>query len=201
MGKRFLNVGIAVGVASAIFFGLQSLRLLAPGFDPGSSAFILPMVIGSGLWTGLNARAGNKKTPVADHSARAQALNFKPESGYGSLVFMRTKRGAGGVGFDVTVDGEPVVQLMTPRFAVVRAPAGRHLIFADIPGASGPSAVKPTEIELADGAVLFFRTAMVMGVMRNSLRLDPVPDTAALRAELARTPMVLPGPRQDLAAA
>jgi hypothetical protein len=198
MGKTSWNAAIALGVAGAIFLGLQSLRLLAPGFDPGASGVVLPTVVAFGLWTGLNARAGNRKTPVADQSTRVQALAFKPEPGHGSLVFLRTKRYGPGVGFDVTVDGEAVVQLMTSRFAIVRAAAGRHRIFADIPGALGPSAVQPAEIELADGAVLFFRVAIVIGLLRSSLRLDPVPDTAALRAELARTPMVQPEPRGSL---
>ena len=193
MDKKLRSVVIAVGIASGLAVGLQSLRSLVPGFDPGVAGYTIPMgVVVMGVLLAQIDRSGNRETPVADDATRTGALTFAPEPGHGSLVFIRTGRGGRTVGFDMSVDGQFAVQLMTPRFAVVRAAVGRHLIFADIPNAPGPSAVKPAEIEVAEGAVLFFRVKMAMGLVRASLRLDPEPDTPALRAELARMPMAQP---------
>ncbi len=192
MSKTFRNAVIAISVAGAVFVGLLSLKLLVPGFDPGSTGYVLPMVLGAGLYRGLNGRSANRKTPVADAAVRAQALAFAPERGFGSFVFIRTDRAGRSVGCNVTVDGKDVVQLMAPRFVVVRAAAGRHRLFADHPNAPGASAVQPIDIELREGAVLIFRLKMVMGLMRSSVRLDPQEDTPALRAELGNMPMVQP---------
>ncbi len=201
MSKTFKNAVIAIGVAGTVFVGLLSLKLLVPGFDPGATGYVLPMVLGTGLFRGLNGRAGNRNTPVADAAVRAQALAFAPEPGRGSIVFIRTGRSGRSVGFNVNVDAKTVVQLMTPRFAVVRATAGRHRLFADIPNAPGASTVQPIDIELGDGAVVFFRIRMVTGLMRTSLRLDPEADTPALRAELGSIPMAMPDQRDPKAGA
>ncbi|MDF0490310.1 hypothetical protein PX554_19470 [Sphingomonas sp. H39-1-10] len=168
-----------------------------PGLDFGATKFILPMVLGSGLFTGLNALARNRRMPVANDARKAELLAFPPRSGAGWIVVMRDgRKAAGSIGFDVSVDDAVIAQLMPKRFTMMALPAGAHRLFADIPGNAGTSTVVPSEIDVVEGGITIFAIRTSMGLVRVSIRLDPVADTPEARAMLARMLLVEPDPAQ-----
>lgn len=182
---------IALAVACATAIALRVPQFLLPSFDPGWAGVSLPLLFGFGTFAGLKAKAGNRKLAVADAPVRARALAFQLETGCGWIVFIRRQRRGKQVGFDIAVDDALVAQLMVGQFTMISARAGRHRVSADISTAPGKSTIAATEVEMADGAVLFFETGIVKTMFRDSVRLDPVDDTPALRAELSRMPLVL----------
>jgi hypothetical protein len=151
--------------------------------------FVLPTVLGSGLFAGLNARSANRRVPLANQARKAEQLAFTPRPGIGWIVVMRTKKNAGGaLGFDLSIDGKVIAQLMPKRFTVVALAAGAYRLAADMPGA--PGAVVPLDITIAAGAIQIFAIETSMGLVRANIRLDPVADTPAIRAALAGMSLV-----------
>lgn len=191
--KTLRNLAIALAVGGGLFIALILAEASAPGLDFGATKFVLPMVLGSGLFTGLNALARNRRMPVATDARKAELLAFPPRLAAGWIVMMRDKsNAAGSIGFDVSVDDVVIAQLMPKRFTMMALPAGAHRLFADIPGAPGPSAVAPLEIMVAPGAIMIFAIRTSMGLVRTSPRLDPVADTPEARAILSRMRLVEP---------
>lgn len=187
--RRFGNLAIAVAVAGSLFTALILAEANVADLDLGMTKFVLPMVLGSGLFAGLNARSANRRVPLANDARKAELLAFTPRPGIGWIVVMRGKKNAGGaLGFDVSIDGKVVAQLMPKRFTVVALAAGEHRLAADMPGA--PGTVFPLDIAIAAGAVQIFAIEMSMGLMRATIRLDPVTDTPAVRAALASMSLV-----------
>lgn len=185
------NTLIAAAVAGAVWFALIFAQTSTPGLDFGSTTYVLPLVLFSGLLAGLNARAGNRRLPLASAARKAELLGFPAVPGHGWIVVLREKAHWGGaVGADLSIDDAPVAQLMPKRFTLISLPAGTHRLFADIPQAPGPSAVAPLSVELHQGEVLIFTIRASMAVFRTSLRLEPVADTPAVRAALARLALV-----------
>jgi hypothetical protein len=193
--KTLRNLAIALAAGGGLFAALILAEADAPGVDLGATKFVLPMVLGSGLFSGLNALARNRRVPVADDARKAELLAFPPRPGAGWIVIMRDKsNAAGSIGFDVSIDDLMVAQLMPKRFTMMALPAGRHRLFADIPGAPGPSAVAPLEVDVVAGGIMIFAIRARMGLMRTSPRLDPVADSPETRAMLARMRLVEPDP-------
>lgn len=191
--SKLRNLAIAVAIAGGLFAALIYAEATLPGLDFGPTKFVLPTVLGTGLFTGLNALARNRRMPVANDARKAELLAFPPRAGAGWVVVMRDKKDAArSIGFDVSVDGAVIAQLMPKRFTMMALPAGTHRLFADIPGAPGPSAVAPLDIAVAQGAVMIFAIRTSMGLFRTSPRLDPVADTPGARAMLARMRLVEP---------
>lgn len=191
--RTLRNLAIAVAVGGCLFIALILAEASTPGLDLGATKFVLPMVLGSGLLTGLNALARNRRMPVATDARKAELLAFPPSPGAGWIVVMRDKtNAAGSIGFDVSVDDVVIAQLMPKRFTMMALPAGAHRLFADIPGAPGPSAVAPLDIAVAPGAIMIFAIRTSMGLVRTSPRLDAVADTPEARAILARMRLVEP---------
>jgi len=189
--KNLRNLAIAAAVGGGLYTALILAEASTPGLDFGATKFVLPMVLGTGLFTGLNRQAGNRKTPVASDARKSEMLGFPPRPGRGWVVVMRDKSVAtAAMGFDVSVDDTVIVQLMAKRFAMVALPAGAHRLSAHVPGAPGEFNFEPLDITVTPGAILFFGLRSSMGLMRSTLRFDPVADTPALRAALARMPMV-----------
>jgi hypothetical protein len=183
------NLAIAVAVAGGLFTALILAEANVADLDLGMTKFVLPMVLGSGLFAGLNARSANRRVPLADQGRKAELLAFTPRPGIGWIVVMRTKKNAGGaLGFDVSIDGKVVAQLMPKRFTVVAMPAGERRLAADMPGA--PGTVFPLDVMVAPGAIQIFAIETSMGLVRATIRLDPVADTPAVRAALARMSLV-----------
>lgn len=193
--KTLGNLAIAFAVGGVLFTLLILAEASTPGLDLGATKFVLPMVLGSGLFTGLNALARNRRMPVANDARKAALLAFPPTPGAGWVVMMRDRsNAAGSIGFDVSVDDVAIAQLMPKRFTMMALPAGTHRLFADIPGAPGPSAVAPLEVDVGAGAVMIFAIRTSMGLVRTSPRLEPVADSPETRAMLARMKLVEPDP-------
>lgn len=182
-------MAIAVAVAGGLFTALTLTEASLAGLDLGMTKFMLPMVLGSGLFAGLNARSANRRMPLANDARKAELLAFPPRPGAGWIVVMRDKRNAGGaLGFDISVDGQVIAQLMPKRFTMVELPAGKHRLAADMPGA--PGKVVPLDIMIAADTIQIFAVGTSMGLVRANIRLDPVADTPAVRAALARMSLV-----------
>ncbi|WP_066806286.1 hypothetical protein [Sphingomonas asaccharolytica] len=183
------NLAIAASVAGGLFTALTLTEASADGLDLGMTKFVLPMVLGSGLFAGLNARSANRRVPLANDDRKAELLAFTPRPGIGWVVVMRTKKNAGGaLGFDVSIDGKVIAQLMPKRFTVVALTAGEYRLVADMPGA--PGSVVPLDMLVGPGTIQIFAIETSMGLMRANIRLDPVADTPAARAALARMSLV-----------
>jgi len=187
------HLAIAVAVAGGLFTALIFAEASLPGLDFGTTRFVLPLVLGTGLFTALNTLALNRRMPVASDARKAELLAFPPRPGAGWIVVMRDRKDAArSIGFDISVDGEVIAQLMPKHFTMVAVPAGAHRLFVDIPGAPGPSAVAPLDIAVTQGAIMIFAIRTSMGLLRTSPRLDPVADAPATRAMLARMRLVEP---------
>jgi hypothetical protein len=187
--RTFGNLAIAVAVAGGLFTALTLTEASVADLDFGMTKFVLPMVLGSGLFAGLNARSANRRVPLANDVRKAELLAFTQRPGIGWIVVMRGRKNAGGaLGFDVSIDGKVIAQLMPKRFTVVALTAGEHRLAADMPGA--PGTVVPLDIAIAAGSVQIFAIETSMGLMRATIRLDSVADTPAVRAALARMSLV-----------
>jgi len=194
MNKTFRHGLIAVGVGGGLFLALQVLTAVTPGLDIGVQAILLPVMIGGGLFAALNAMAGNRKLATASRAEQAQALSFPVRPGEGYVVLIRRNRAVRQLGFDMMLDGGFATQLMPGQFAILPVAAGRHSVFADIPGAAGKSAVAPKDVVVAEGAPLFFETRTSLGLTRTSVHLDPIEDTPAIRRSLEGLGLVAPTP-------
>jgi len=190
------NLAIALAVGGGLFGALAFAEASVPGLDFGPVKWSLPVVLGSGLFAGLNGLAGNRRVAVANDARKAELLGFPAVAGRGWIVVMRDKgNGAPSNGFDVSVDGAVIAQLAPKRFTMVALPEGRHSLFADFPLAPGASAVAPLEVDVVEGGIMIFAIRSSMGLVRSSLRLEPVADTPAVRAALGRMRLVEPEPQ------
>jgi hypothetical protein len=195
--KTLRNLAIALAVGGGLFTALIFAEASVPGLDLGAVKFVMPMVLGSGLFAGLNGRAGNRRVPVANDARKAELLAFPPKPGAGWIAVMRDKSNrVAGVGFDVSVDDIVIAQLMPKRFTMMALPAGAHRLFADVPGAPDTTKVAPRDVNVEGGDIMIFAIRSSMGLTRMSLRLDPVADTPEARAMLARMRLVEPDPAQ-----
>jgi hypothetical protein len=191
--REVRNLLIALAVGGGLFILLLYLEASTPGLDLGTTKYVLPVVLGTGLFGGLNARARNRRMPLATDARKAELLGFPRRDECGWVVVMRDKATvAGALGFDVSIDDRLVTQLMPKRFTMVALPAGTHWLFADVAGAPGGSPAAPIEVTVAPGAVSIFAIRATMRLTRTSLRLEPVTDTPASRAALARLALTEP---------
>lgn len=189
--KTLRNLAIAIAVAGSLYVALILAEANAPGLDFGATKFVLPMVLGSGLYAGLNRKAGNRRVSVANDARKAELLAFPPRPDRGWIVVMRDKGNIGsGMGFDLSVGDKVVAQLMPKRFAMAALATGSHRLGIEVPGSPGDFAAEPLEIMVTPGTVLVFAIRASMGVMRSTLRLDPVDDTPELRRALSRMQLV-----------
>jgi hypothetical protein len=189
--KTFGNLAIAAAVGGGLYTALILAEASIPGLDFGATKFVLPTVLGTGLFTALKRKAGNRKLPVASDARKSEMLAFPARPGRGWVVVMRDKSVAtAAMAFDVSVDDTVIVQLMAKRFAIVGLPEGAHRLSAHVPSAPGDFTIEPLDITVTPGAILIFGLRSSMGVMRSALRFDPVADTPALRAALVEMQLV-----------
>jgi len=189
--KVLRNTLIALAAGGGLFIALAFVEANQPGLDFGPVKWSLPLVLGSGLFAGLNGLTGNRRVKVANDARKAELLAFPQTPGLGWVAVMRDKsNGAPSNGFDVSVDGFVIAQLSPKRFTLMALPEGTHRLFADFARASGASEVAPLEVDVAAGRILIFAIRSSMGIVRSSLRLEPVADTPAARATLARMSLV-----------
>jgi hypothetical protein len=189
--KMLGNLAIAIAVGGGLFTALILAEASTPGLDLGPVKFVLPVVLGTGLFTGLNRRAGNRRASVANETRKSELLAFPPRPGCGWIVIMRDKSVAtAAMGFDISIDDAVIVQLMPKRFAMVALPAGEHRLSAQVPGSPNDFTIEPLDITVTTGAILIFGIRSSMGFMRSTLRFDPLADTAALRKMLDQMQLV-----------
>jgi len=178
--KRTVIFVLIVAVVAGLFsFGVTALTAGAARHpDPTFAAAAIGMVAGI-----VYLRfSGNRPMPVADSAARAAALATAPPPDAARLLVVRQSMLATMIGIDVLVDDVVMTQLRSPRFAILTLSPGRHEVVAAVQGRR----VKPITLDLAAGETAVVRIAAGVG----QVRLRPEPDTPALRASLARTPMV-----------
>lgn len=192
--KTLGNLAIAIAVAGGLYIALILAEANAAGLDFGATKFVLPMVLGSGLYTGLSRKAGNRRVSVANDARKAELLAFPPRSDGGWVVVMRDKGNIGsGMGFDLSVDDVVVAQLMPKRFTMTALATGTHRLGIAVPGSPGDFTAEPLDVTVTPGTVLIFAIRASMGVMRSTLRLDPAADTPAQRRALDRMQLVESG--------
>jgi hypothetical protein len=120
------NLAIALAVGGGVFLALAFAEASAPGLDLGPVKWSLPVVLGTGLFAGLNGLAGNRRVAVAHDARKAELLAFPALPRRGWIVVMRDKgNGAPSNGFDVSVDGAVIAQLMPKRFTMIALPGGQ----------------------------------------------------------------------------
>jgi hypothetical protein len=164
--------------------GATSFLLAALGARSGQSS---PPFIGTvfGMVAGIVylLLTNNRKVPVADADTRRRALaDIAPADGSARVLVVRQVMVGVMIGVDVVVDGTLRTQLKSPRFAVLPLEPGRHEIVAVAQGRS----TKPLALDLVAGETAVVRISAGLG----GVKLTQEPDTAALRASLAKVPMV-----------
>lgn len=194
MSKRLRAILIGVLVAFAIGFAISFGMTLA-GAEPISSTWIVAGVIGSFVTLGLMNVAGNKPVAIADEKTKAAALALKPPPGTGQVIVFREGFFGKANGIDVTLDGRYVAQLKSPRFTVITAPPGRHVLKTALGGQmNAGSAPGEAAFDLASGQTLAFRVGLAMKMTTSSVTLEQLADPAAAAAKLARIKMVAAAP-------
>lgn len=189
--KLLGNLAVAIGVGAGLFILLAIAEATTPGLAFGSVKVMLPLVLGAGLYTVLSRRAGNRKASVANEARKSELLAFPPRDGCGWIVVIRDKSTAtASMGFDISVDDAVIVQLMPNRFAMGALPAGSHRLSAHVPGSPKDFTSEPLDITVTPGAVLFYRVQSAMGLVRSTLKFNPLADTAALRKTLDHMQLV-----------
>lgn len=192
MNLKLRNAMIAGAVGGGIIMAGRIISAQLPDVDIATTTTVMGLVVGGGIVAGLNAKAGNRRQPVASDAARQTALTFPNKPGTGYVVVLRQSRAVGSLGFDLDMDGVRVAQLMASQFVILPVAAGSHRLFADITRAPGKSAAEPLLVDITEGQVLFFETRTKMGLARTSVHLGALEDQSALRSRLARTAMIMP---------
>lgn len=185
------NLAIALTLSGSILVAGRVASAQVAGLDITAETTTIALVIGAGTFAGLSARSRNRPQPIASAAARSAALAFPPRPGHGYLVVARRARAAAPAHFDLRCNDALVAQLAVGQFVVLAVAAGTCRLHADIPGAPGASAATPLAVDIPEQAVRFYETRTAMGLMRTSVHLEPVADTQAMRAALARMVMVV----------
>lgn len=164
--------------------GVTAFLLAALGARSGHAA---PPFIGTvfGMVAGIAylLLTGNRKVPTADAETRRRALaDTAPTDGTARILVVRQVMVGVMIGVDVVVDGVVLTQLKSPRFAVLPLDPGRHEIVAVAQGRK----TKPLTLDLVAGETAAVRISAGLGGVKLTRELD----TAALRASLAKVPMV-----------
>jgi len=191
--KKARNLVIAIAAGGGLFIALALAEATTPGLDLGVTKWLLPTVLGGGLFRGLSGLSGNRRVELASDARKTELLAFTPQPGHGWVVIMRDKGSRrGAVGFDVVVDDQIVAQLLPKRFTVLSLSSGTHRLLVDMATQSGATAA-PFETGINEHDVIMLAVRTKMGITSLSIRLDTVQDSPAIRAILARMQLVEPG--------
>jgi hypothetical protein len=197
--NRLVNLAIAVALAACLFAALSLAEASSAGLDFVATRIVLSMALSLALFAGFNAPPSNRPVPVAHPARQVPPVAFPPRPGMGWIVVMRDKRNLGGaLGFDMSVNDRIIARVMQKCFTLLAVPAGIHRLVADTPAASGTAAVVQVDITITPGAVRMFAIRTSMELAHVMLRLDPVADSSAVRAELAGMSLVKAEGRADL---
>ncbi len=187
--NKVKNVVIAVGVVVGLDLVIGFVEG-ASGISFGSFPYILSTILGGLTYRVLQVKVQEVR---ADESARQAALNAAAPGGQAVLYVYREGLLSKFAGWNVTLDGVALAQLVSPRFTQTMVPAGTHKLGVTFPtlGVKG-SQPKPCEttFQAKPQEVLVF--ALKPKVGRIPAQFVRHEDAAAARLKLARIPMVVP---------
>ncbi|HVN02451.1 MAG TPA: hypothetical protein VMT68_19785 [Caulobacteraceae bacterium] len=141
--------------------------------------------------------AGNKKLPIASDQEKTAALELKPPPGKSLLVVYREGFVAKLAGLNVAVDGKGFAQLTAPKFTTLVLSPGTHTLTCGFGGLAGPQS-KPGvyEFDVAADQVAGVGIGVSMGLVQGSMSFVPVADVGAVRAKVAKMPLVKAEPAE-----
>jgi len=180
---RPILIGLVVGVIAWFLFAW----LTGPGF---STDFI---AVFAALFTAyiLSNLAGNRKVAAAGAEEKAAALQLAPPPGQALLVAYREGFVAKIAGLNLALDGREFAQLTAPKFTSLAITPGAHTLTGAFGGLAGAqSKAAGFDFNAAPGSVTIVRINAQMGMVQGAVRFTPEADVAAMKAKLARMPMV-----------
>lgn len=183
-----------IGFAVAVFVGfLMGFVEAATGAQFGFLKIMMASF--AGVFTafiGLNLSGNRRGVEVAPADARS-ALEGELPAGQGRLVVYREGFVGSMAGMNLSVDGQEVAQLKSPRYTVVRLSPGEHRLSAGFGGlAKAQNHQAQTEFVIREGQTIAYRAVVSMGAIKNNIRLERQDDLAAVGAELAKSRMIKP---------
>lgn len=179
-------------VAALLGFGIARLEALA-GEPMGFWGKASPWFFGFLTFFLLANLAGNRKVKGATSAERAAVLNAPPPEGKVLLVVYREGFVGMAAGLNISVDGVVRAQLKSPRFTVFTLEPGRHEVNAGFGGLAGAQNNQGAyAFDARTGQVVAVRATLSMGALKNTVRLEEMPDIEAVRAKLANVKMVKP---------
>ena len=182
LSKQLTFVAIVGGVAFVVSTLLGMLAAAAgPNAERGTPSWFIGMVLGVTVGSFYLLLAGNRKVRLAGGAERIRALGG-PEAGQAQLLVVREGFIGKLAGVDVLIDGAPVTQLKSPRFAALPLAPGRHEVVARVQGKS----TEPLTVDAGAGETVVVRIEMGIG----KAKLTREHDVAAARQRVAKIPMV-----------
>ena len=119
-----------------------------------------------------------------------------------TLIEAHTDRSGGLIGapprvnvlrLNLALDDRPFAQIKAPRFTAIAVPPGEHVLTAGFGGLAGPqNKTNFSKVTFQPGQVLAVKAGVAMGVLTNTIKLEPAATDDALRNKLRRMPMVRP---------
>jgi hypothetical protein len=192
MSKVIIALAVGFGVAFVVGFGLHAVYA-AVGAKGGVESYALPIGLGALSAYLAGNLAGNRRVAAASAAEKTQALAFTPPEGQGQLIIFRDGFVGKAVGLNLALDERPFAQIKSPRFTSIYVPAGSHSLVAGFGGLAGPqNKTAHAQVDFHGGEVLAVKARVAMGALQNSLKLDAVPMSDQLKAQLARMTMVKP---------
>jgi len=136
----------------------------------GIPMILLPLLFGGFTFYLLQMLSGNRAEIQATPAERQAALAVVPAPGTALLYIYRDGFVGKALGIDVVIDGQPIAQLKSPRFAALTLDAGPHVINAG-PKGFAASQARSGEIAFnaASGETIVFHLAMSLGAIKNSV--------------------------------
>ncbi|GAA0626091.1 hypothetical protein GCM10009422_23540 [Brevundimonas kwangchunensis] len=170
-------------IAGAVVTVVLGFLLGMIGFQ-GFAAWYIPVF--GGLITGylMANLQGTKSGPAASDEQRVAALALRPSPGKALIIAHRQGFVGKMAGMQVSLDGQPIVQLKSPQFTAVEVEPGAHTIeFGFVGLAAAQNKPERVNVTLVDGEVVAYLATVSMGTGKNTIKvirdepIDMVPDT------------------------
>lgn len=187
---KWVLIGVGAALLISLFFGLIS----GPkGVDFGWTPPLFAVFVGViTAFIGLNLSGNRREVAVAPMEAWEAVETVLPP-GQGRLIVYREGVVGSMAGMNLSVDGQEVAQLKSPRFTVVRLAPGEHRLTAGFGGlAKAQNHAAQTEFVVREGQSVVYRAVVGMGLIRNTIRLERQDDLVAVGSALANSRMVKP---------
>ena len=192
MSKFITAAVVGFIVAAVLGFGMNALNH-ATGAKADFTTFFVPVFFGAITAYLMANLAGNRKVANASEAEKAQALTFQPPEGQGLLIVYREGFVGKAVGLNLALDDRPFAQIKAPRFTAIAVTPGEHVLTAGFGGLAGPqNKTNFSKVTFQPGQVLAVKAGVAMGVLTNTIKLEPTAADETLRGKLRRMPMVKP---------